>query len=52
MELMTPEFSFLLPLDVPANGTASRKGVDHRALLFTVIAGRQYGNFVKDSALV
>ena len=40
MELMTLKFSFLLPLDVPANGTASCKGVDHRALLFTAIAGR------------
>jgi len=39
----------LLPLDVTANGTASCKGVDHRALLFTVIAGSMAT--VKDSAL-
>jgi hypothetical protein len=37
--LMTLKFSFLLPLDVPANGTAWCKGVDHRALLFTATAG-------------
>jgi hypothetical protein len=39
MKLMTPKFSFSLPLDVLANGTASCKGVDYRALLFTAIVG-------------
>jgi hypothetical protein len=38
-KLMTAKFSFLLPLDVPANGTAWCKGVDQRALLFTATAG-------------